>query len=98
MKNKKKKNKNKTKQLVTGTNTFPTTNATVFTGQTSHNSIHSSWISDCFLSLVESFYETYMRTGPISSKHVCIVTTRRMWQFQTNKNVNHISCMVSDSH
>ena len=41
-----------------------------------------------FLSLVESFYETYMRTGPISSKHVCIVTTRRMWQFQTNKNVN----------
>ena len=32
-----------------------------------------------------------MRTGPISSKHVCIVTTRRMWQFQTNKNVNLIS-------
>ena len=53
---------------------------------------------DFRLSLVESFYETYMRTGPISSKYVCIVTTRRMWQFQTNKNLNHISCMVSDSH
>ena len=96
----KKKNNNKKKQLVTETNNFPTTKATIFTGQTSHNSIHSSWISDCFLILVESFYETYMRTGPISSKHVilCIVTTRRMWQFQTNKNVNHISCKVSDSH
>ena len=44
-----------------------------------------------FLSLVESFYETYMRTGSISSKHVCIVTTRRMCQLQTNKNVNLIS-------
>ena len=51
-----------------------------------------------FLSLVESYYETYTRTGPISSKHVCIVTTRRMWKFQTNTNVNHISCMVSDGH
>ena len=40
--------KKKKQQLVTGTNNFPTTKATVFTGQTSHNSIHSSWISDCF--------------------------------------------------
>ena len=81
------------KNLISHWNKQLTRKATVFTRQTSHNSIHSSWISDCFLSLVESFYETYMRTGPISSKRVCIVTTRRMWQFQTNENVNHVSCM-----
>ena len=96
-----KKKHKKQNQLVTGTNNFPTTKETTIFSlgrQATIQSTRAGFQPDCFLILVESFYETYKRTGPISSKHVCIVTTRRMWQFQKNKNVNHISCMVSDSH